>query len=101
MSGWDVIGAPLWAVLRVALAAGLLWWLSTGFARRHWAGPNRAVDLRSRRPGAGDSDIVAAYNDALLAGRPAGELATFEQVAARVGTSDDHVRAVIARHWAA
>ena len=59
--------------------------------------PTKAGLRSSRKPNVA---IVSAYNDALLNGWPAGELATFGEVAGRVGTSSDHVRTVIARHWA-
>lgn len=108
MSGWDVMAGPLAAVLRVAVAGWLVLWVSMGWSRRRRIGAVRTIDLTGRRRAAmsasrpvTDTAIVAAYNDALLAGLRAGEGATFERVAERVGTSTDHVRTVIARHWAA
>jgi hypothetical protein len=67
--------------------------------RRRSTGPADVVRLEDRRR-VTDTSIVSAYNDALLTGWPAGETATFEAVAEQVGTSADHVRTVIARHWA-
>jgi len=46
-----------------------------------------------------DVEIIATYNDALFDGWAAGETPTIFYVASSLGTSAEHVRAVIARHW--
>jgi hypothetical protein len=99
MDGWQVMAAPLSAVVRVGLVATVaatvtVWW------GRLVDGPRRA-SAPERRPGAvTDAAIVAAYNDALSDGWPPGELLTFIEAGRRAGTSGEHVRSVIARHWA-
>jgi hypothetical protein len=95
MSGWDVMAGPF----SYALGLGLLT-AAVGLVRvlfREARAPRLACE---RVPGdVRDTEIVAGYNDALLAGFAAGEGPTFSFVATAVGTSPDHVRTVIARHW--
>ena len=102
MSGWDVMAEPFSTAARLALIM-LMALRVRAVAKRTWRNRRKVVaDVEGRRSGAvSDTSIVSAYNDALLTGWPAGELATFGEVAGRVGTSSDHVRTVIARHWAA
>lgn len=102
MNGWDVMAEPFSTAARLALVM-LMGFRLRSVAKKTWRNRRRVVaDLAGRRGAAvSDSAIVSAYNDALLNGWPAGELATFGEVAGRVGTSSDHVRTVIARHWAA
>lgn len=102
MSGWDVMADPLYTAARLALLVLVVLRLRAVISRARRGRRRGVIDLDGRRPSAvSDTAIVSAYNDALLAGWPAGELATFGEVAGRVGTSSDHVRTVIARHWAA
>ena len=101
MNGWDMIAMPSVGAARVALAV----LVAVQVARA----VRRARRLRARRSaldgppssGVGDGRIVATYNDALLAGWPAGDLATVLEVAQRVGTSRRHVEDVLERHRAA
>jgi hypothetical protein len=100
MDGWQVMAAPLALVVKVGLVATLVatvtvWW------GRLVDGPRRRPTPKRRPQPVSDRDIVAAYNDALLDGWPAGELLTFIEAGRRAGTSGEHVRSVIARHWAA
>jgi hypothetical protein len=96
MSGWDVMAGPFSLACRVVLVVAVVWLVRmvVGQARaeRPAGGPSLPRMVR-------DVDIVAAYNDALMAGWAAGECQTFSFVAIEVGTSPDHVEAVIARHW--
>lgn len=101
MSGWDVMAEPLMTVARLALVLLVLLRLRGAMRAAKRRSRSAVVDLNGRRRAVSDTSIVAAYNDALLAGWPAGETATFLEVATRVSTSADHVRTVIARHWAA
>ncbi|MCC6435627.1 MAG: hypothetical protein IT196_11400 [Acidimicrobiales bacterium] len=109
MSGWDVMAEPFLTAARLGLILFALLRVRAALTRTR-RGRARVLAFTGRRGtgarGAGaakvtDTSIVSAYNDALLSGWPAGELATFDEVAGRVGTSAEHVRTVIARHWAA
>ena len=101
MNGWDVITSPSVGAIRLALVV----LLAVQVART----VRRARRLRSRRSvldgppsgRVGDSRIVQTYNDALLAGWPADDLATVLEVAQRVGTSRRHVEDVLGRRRAA
>jgi hypothetical protein len=96
MSGWDVMAGPFSLACRVALVMAVMW-LVRMVVRQAWAERPACAPAMART--VRDVDIVAAYNDALLAGWAAGECQTFSFVAIAVGTSPDHVEAVIARHW--
>ena len=68
---------------------------------RDLAGAEAPTSRRPRRRNrVQDEAIVSAYNHAILQGWPAGEDPTFVHVGRVVGTVPDHVRSVIARHWA-
>jgi len=100
VSGWGVLGEPVLLVARVAMVVLVGLQLRRVVARVR--PPGRAgVRPQSGHSGPADQRVVALYNDALLAGWPAGERATFAEVAHRLGTSADHVRAVVGRHRAA
>lgn len=89
MSGWQVMVAPLSILLKLG-AIALVVFVVAG-----------ARLPRRGRPGhVADTTIVAAYNHAILQGWPPGEEPTFIHVGRVVGTVADHVRSVIARHWA-
>lgn len=99
MSGWDVMAEPFLMAARLALVVFALTRVRAAMRRtRRRSAPVLAMPRAAKVT---DTSIVASYNDALLSGWPAGERATFDEVADRVGTSADHVRTVIARHWAA
>lgn len=100
MSGWDVMAEPFLMAARLALILFALLRVRAAMRRTRRRRAD-VVSFPARPVKVTDTSIVAAYNDALLSGWPAGERATFDQVADRVGTSADHVRTVIARHWAA
>ena len=96
MSGWDVMASQSSTAAFVALAVVLMLRVRHAvLATRRRRPVGAVVDVRGS---VSDSPIVAAYNDALLAGWPAGELATFGEVASRLATSRDHVRVVVERH---
>ena len=114
MSGWDVMAEPFLTAARLGLILFALLRVRAALTRTR-RGRARVLAFTGRRGtgargagarGAGaakvtDTSIVSAYHDALLSGWPAGELATFAEVAGRVGTSAEHGRTVIARHRAA
>jgi hypothetical protein len=89
---------PFLAAARLGLVALVV--VRVALAVRRRRAPRAAVIRLEDNRRVTDTSIVSAYNDALLTGWPAGELSTFSEVAERVGTSADHVRTVIARHWA-
>src|SRR5688500_6439614 len=99
VSGWGVMAEPFMTAARLGLV-GLVVRRGVVVVRRRRGTGQPDVVLRDEPRRVPDTRIVSAYNDALLTGWPAGESATFEAVAEQVGTSADHVRTVIARHWA-
>lgn len=102
MSGWHVMIAPL-SILLKAGAIALVLLLVAGARLPGRAHPEAGLGSRrraSRRHRVQDGAIVSAYNHAILQGWPPGEDPTFVHVGRVVGTVPDHVRAVIARHWA-
>jgi len=101
VNAWDVITAPSVGAVRLALVV----LVAVQVART----VRRARRIRSRRSAldgppsgqVGDGRIVQTYNDALLAGWPADDVATVLEVAERVGTSRRHVEDVLGRRRAA
>jgi|SoiMethySBSTD1v2_1073268.scaffolds.fasta_scaffold529379_2 hypothetical protein len=98
MSGWDVMAGPFSLVFRLMLLMAAMA-LVRLLVREAWEARGERPACEPVPRAVRDTEIVAAYNDALLAGFAAGEGQTFSFVATAVGTSPDHVRAVIARHW--
>jgi hypothetical protein len=102
MNGWQVMAAPLTIVVRLGVLLAMV--LAAASVRDRFL-DGRSVVRRAPEqrpsPPQRDTTIVSAYNAALLDGWPAGELLTFMEAGRRAGTSGEHVRAVISRHWAA
>ena len=99
MDGWQVMAAPLGMVVRVGLLVTMAITASV-FWDRLRRGPRGVPPHLSSSPRVTDQTVVVAYNAAVLDGWPPGELLTFIEAGRRAGTSGEHVRTVIARHWA-
>lgn len=101
MNGWQVMAAPLAIIVRLG-ALVMLMLAAVSVRERLLDGRSVLPRVQPPQPTARPRDdvIVSAYNAALLDGWPAGELLTFMEAGRRAGTSGEHVKAVISRHWA-
>lgn len=95
MSMWGVLGEPALLVARMLMVALVGFQLRRAMRRVRRRSGARSAAVAPITSGVPAARIVRLYNDALLSGWPAGERATFDEVADRAGTSTDHVRAVI------
>ncbi len=98
MSAWGEMGEPVLLIARLAMVVVVLFQLRRAVSRVCARRAAVRSTARVRTGGVDDQTIVSLYNDALLLGWPADERATFDEVALRSGSSNEHVRLVVAAH---